>query len=250
MPPHHPPSTRIKGITWQSHPKIGLILSTIKLANKEIPSPPRQDSPELAIAKSAAKIGRHSASRRWAMHANFFHSGPSACIAKHVRCFKRRSFYIEFYFVGFLYIVGTETFFTVENPCINARHKSCSYLFLSKYREKRAGGRQKSLPFSFKQNVRYEFVLFTLFRTGRTVRPNYSRMDGCAAALRSFPMAPGRNTALSATRNHACRLGRFPFKSHPPRYRVCLDRGQDGTFGRRQLVTVTGGTLQPLARVG
>ena len=37
--------------------------------------------------------------------------------------------------------------------------------------------------FPFKQNVRYEFVVFTLGRTDRTVRQNYSRMDGGAAAL-------------------------------------------------------------------
>jgi hypothetical protein len=37
MPPQHAPSTRMEDITPQSHPKIGFILSTIKLANKEIP---------------------------------------------------------------------------------------------------------------------------------------------------------------------------------------------------------------------
>src|SRR5215217_601327 len=129
MPAQHAPSIRIKGITWQSHPKIRLILSTIKLANKEIPSPPRQDSPKLAIAKSAAKIGRHSASRRCVMHANFLHYCPGACIANQYVVSIRRSFYVEFYFVGLLYMVGTETFFTVKSHCITNRRRSCLYLF-------------------------------------------------------------------------------------------------------------------------
>jgi hypothetical protein len=118
-------------ITPQRHPKIRFILSTIKRANKEIPCPAPPDSPQLLIAKPAAKIG-HIFPLVEVTVSEFpscTHSAMYAQAGSLLRSACAGVFYVKFYFVGFLYMIGTETFFTVKNPVVIARHRSCSYLF-------------------------------------------------------------------------------------------------------------------------